>query len=153
VHYGNIASVLGLFLSVATLLVALSVRNKVKAAEEKVLLRAKAIFYHGMLADAARDVKGCRDACDQLRWELAIERCRNAHEALLEIARSNCLRGGDAMLVKRTIDDLAIAKETLHKKRAKANRPLQLIIKLDNVIAAIVQFKAAVLFDLLEKHE
>ena len=119
---GNIASVVGLAISIATLIVAARTQSKVEGARKQLLAKVDS-------TEASWTASGIETAlaelvayCDAKDWALALDRCNAVLRAIQSLRMSSALDAGQRAAVGERTDDfreVQRAIETKHRRQDK----------------------------------
>ncbi len=142
-QYGNLASVMGLVLSLVTLVVAWSARARIRTAEEHVLNKVKTLFYHGVLSDSVQFLKSSFEFCRRCEWDWALDRSRQSRESLGKVLSSGLLQPYQERILLELRNDLASFEGKLLRKKSNKNRDLQLLTALERTLTDLVKIESA----------
>lgn len=114
-QYGNIASVLGLVISVAGFFLTLREVRRARTASEQAqeiareaLNRVSFRLFFTQLASSVRLVQELREACRQKQWARAIDRCEQLRVILAELVENQRLDSKERDFIVLAIDDLSL---------------------------------------------
>jgi hypothetical protein len=118
-QYGNLASVLGLLISIAVLVVAARTQAKVEAARTELLAKVDSAEASWSAANVETSLAELVAFCDAKNWAFAIDRCSAVLRALHSLKTSSVLALLHVAAIGRRIDDLMEIQNAIETKRQR----------------------------------
>jgi hypothetical protein len=115
-QYGNIASVVGLLISLVTLLVAARTQQKIAEAKNQVISQVGRMEALWSASSAELHLAEIMAFCDGKNWILAADRCRSAIKALNQLRVHDILSAADLQALARGVDDLGAVLTAIEAK-------------------------------------
>jgi len=148
-HYGNIASVVGLVVSVLGFSFTLyQVRKSRSAAERAQAMAREAIdrvssrLFFTQITIAVRLVQEVRSFCRAADWHRAIDRCEQLRIVLAGVVDDPKLQGDDQTSVTSAIDDLLLIirhLEGIGQGKKSPSVPARMIETLDRIVISLTR--------------
>jgi hypothetical protein len=142
-QYGNLASVLGLVISIVILIVAARTQAKVEGARKQLLAKVDHAEASWSAASVETSLAELVAFCDARNWAFAIDRCSAVLRALHSLKTSNVLAIWEVAAIGRRIDDLTEIHSAIESKRRRNDeygldsRKRAVIQDFSNEVAAI----------------
>lgn len=148
-HYGNIASVAGLVVSVIGFSFTLyQVRKSRSAAERAQAMAREAIdrvssrLFFTQITIAVRLVQEVRSFCRAKDWQRAVDRCEQLRIVLAGVVDDSKLQGDERKTVSKAIDDLLLIMGHLdgigHEERSPSV-PTRMMKSLDRIVITLTR--------------
>ena len=121
-HYGNLASVLGLVVSVVGFSFTLWQVRKTRTASEKAqamareaIERVSSRLFFNQIAVALRLAEEVASFCQATQWHRAFDRCEQLRVALAGVVDDPMLLGNESLGLIKSIDDVALIMQELER--------------------------------------
>jgi hypothetical protein len=121
-QYGNLASLLGLTVSIATLIVAALTRARIESARKELLARVDTTEALWSLGNIDTVLAELLIYCDAMDWAFATDRCTAALRLLHSLKRSDTFAATALMTIRRGIDDLREVLDALTVKQERRDK-------------------------------
>ena len=148
-HYGNIASVVGLVVSILGFGFTLyQVRRSRTAAETAQTMAREAIervssrLFFTQISDAVRLIQEVRTSCRAMDWHRAVDRCEQLRILLGGVVDDKKLQGDERKTVTKAIDDLLLIMEHLDgisQKGGVPTVPTRMMKTLDRIVISLAR--------------
>jgi len=148
-HYGNIASVLGLIVSVLGFSFTLyQVRKSRTAAERAQAMAQEAIdrvssrLFFTQITIAVRLVQEVRSYCRAKDWHRAVDRCEQLRIVLAGVVDDSKLRGEERNTVTKAIDDLLLIMghlDGIGQEERSPTVPTRMMKALDRIVISLTR--------------
>lgn len=148
-HYGNIASVVGLIVSVLGFSFTLyQVRKSRTAAERAQTMAREAIdrvssrLFFTQITIAVRLVEEVRTFCRAKDWHRAVDRCEQLRIVLAGVVDDSKLQGDERKTVTLAIDDLSLIRghlDGISQEKRTPTVPTRMMNTLDKIVISLTR--------------
>lgn len=159
-HYGNIASVLGLVVSIVGFLFTLrQVRKSRTAAEKAQVMAREAVervssrLFFTQVTTAIRLVHELRTFCRGKDWRRALDRCEDLRIGLAILVDDSKLRDVERETITTALDDILLMMklvEGIHQEKRSPLVPPRMLANLDEVMVSLTRIDTRLKASLLE---